>query len=107
MDKGSDGKMARALTAEELTEQFLEHLHDAVDYWSNVQDQDTREKLNGLAFTILSTLDGCSVSLPAFDIVARPHENNKEYHTELGINYIEDGTILECWLHERWHRKRS
>ena len=76
--------VVRAITAKELTTQFLEHIHLLVDYWDTVERESTHAKMEGLAFSILSMLDGCSLELPAFDIVARPHPDDKAYRTVQG-----------------------
>ena len=102
LQKDSSNKV-RAITAEELTAQFLEHIHILVDHWAITDREDIHAKLAGLAFSILAMLDGESLELPAFDIVARPHESDKDYFIKKGENYIEDGTVLEPWLHEKWY----
>lgn len=95
----------RAVTAEELTTQFLEYIHGLVDYWVDTERESTRAKLEGLVFSILSTLDGERLEFPAFDIVACPHPEEKAFRAAHGENYIEDGTTLEPWLHEKWYGK--
>jgi hypothetical protein len=40
--------------------------------------------LEGLAFSILSTLDGESLELPAFSVVPLPHPEDKAFHEKEG-----------------------
>ena len=46
-----------------------------IDYWDDLPDQTTREKMEGLAFSILTAIDGCAVALPPF-IVAELIEDD-------------------------------
>ena len=54
-------KEARELTTDEMKTHFLNYIHDLVDYWEH-EDRapTTKDKLEGLAFSILSTIDGDS-----------------------------------------------
>lgn len=96
----------RALTPKEVRTKFLDHIHAMVDYWLKEDRQpDVKDKLDGLAFSILADIDGSSFGLPAFDLVARPHPDDKAYLRGQGENWIEDGTVInaDCHLHEFWH----
>jgi hypothetical protein len=95
-----------AYTAEELREGFLEHIRNLVGYWERESRAPTpREKLEGLAFSMLNIFDG-TTALPAFDIVAAPHPDDKQYHIDNDENWIEPGTIInDCMLHELFHKE--
>ena len=67
-------------------------------YQSNADT--TREKMEGMLFTILSSLDGSSVSIPGFKIIANTHEDDKQYHIGLGVNYYNDKRDIGGYLHE-------
>jgi hypothetical protein len=79
---------SREYSEEEIKEQFLEHIRMLVNYWDkDVSNKTQTERLSALAFSILSTIDGCSVSLPAFILSPLPHKDDKEYAIEHGENY--------------------
>ena len=88
-------------TSEELTGEFIEQIRDLVKYWATLKDQTPEERCSGLAFSILSMLDG-ETDLPAFDLVARPHPEDKAYFIQRGERWIKDGTTLMTWLHEKY-----
>lgn len=72
---------------EEVREEFLEHVRDMVDYWHDVPNKTEKEKLNGLAFSIMAALDGCSVDIPGFIVAPLPHETAKQYHMDNEEDY--------------------
>lgn len=95
----------RAFTAEEVREQFLGHIHDLVRYWDS-QTATSYEKLDGLAFSILSMTDGTTIQFPSMDLVLRPHESDLEYYKTTGQNWFEDGMVInEVPLHEHYYPK--
>lgn len=93
----------RALTAEEIREEFLQKFIDLARYWANSPNKTPLEQCEGLAFSILNIFDGCSDMLPAFDITAASHPDDKEDHERHGENWYEAGThINNCMLHEEF-----
>ena len=63
----------------------------------------TRERLDGLLFSFLVTIDGSSGGFPVgLDLTCRPHPNNKSFYQSEGEDWIEDGTVLnsDVMLHE-------
>ena len=59
--------MSREYTKEEVKEQFLNHVRMLIEYWDKESAKETQtERLEGLAFSILSAIDGESASLPQF-----------------------------------------
>lgn len=104
--------MSRAYTKDEMREEFLEQIRILVNYWggdsdNKVKEKTSKEKLDGLAFSILNIFDGSTV-LPAFDIVVRPHKDDKKYNIERGEKYYEDGICFndDVILHELWSMKK-
>ena len=98
--------MSRAYTAEEARKMFLDHMRNMSRYWANLPDKSVQDKLNGLCFSFLSMIDGATMDLPSMDIVLRPHESDKEFLTEQGEDYFEDGMVInDCDLHEEWHER--
>ena len=101
--------MSRAKTVEEVREEFLDMMRTYADYWANVQDRSTPEKLHGLCFSILNIFDGTTLGLPAFDIVVRPHEDEKQFAIDNGEDYYEDGMCIndDCYLHDMYYKEKT
>lgn len=99
--------MSRAYTEEEIREDFLEHIRGLVDYWENESRAKTsKEKLDGLAFSILSMLDGCSGDMPAFEVKAIGTEEDIEYFKSLDENYYPlEGEDISGYLHELFYQQ--
>jgi len=101
----------REYTEEEVRSQFLDHIRVMADYWENNVGQKTiKERLEGLAFSILVAIDG-GTSLPSFILAPRPHEDDKEYCIEEEENYYPQNhesnvncDIAGC-LHEQFFKK--
>lgn len=106
------GDEPRAKTPEEIRGDFLDTCRALADYWAGGQthpDGTTytcHERLSGLLHSVLCIFDGVSVGLPAFDIVASPHPDDKEYHRGEGEDWIEPGTVInDTMLHELLYRE--
>lgn len=97
--------MSRAITEEEAREEFLDAVRETAHFWANLPDKTPEEKCNGVAFSILVILDGCHGSLPAYDLLLSPHEDDKEYNIAQGENWYEPGMMInDCHLHEMFHK---
>jgi hypothetical protein len=97
----------RAITADELRDELLDHMRHMARYWANVDSDDFKtvhSKIEGFAHSVLVMLDGCSDGLPAFDLVAKPHEDDKQYNIDNGEDWIEDETRIINMLHEYWYK---
>lgn len=85
---------SRALTAEELRTQFMEAVQAYVSFWARTDHGETLEmRLFGVAHSILCLIDG-STDLPAFDLVARPHPDDKPAALRYDEDWVEDGTVI-------------
>lgn len=74
------GREPRELTEEECRERLLRHIWGLIEYWlSEDRHPDARGKLEGLAFSILSLLDGSSVGIPGFIVAPVGHSDDAEY----------------------------
>lgn len=101
----------RQFTQKEMQDAFLAHLWMMTDYWATVQQPKTvRDRLEGLAFSILAMLDGTSMDLPAFSVYPDPHPEDKAFHQDQGSNWWpEESDEIglhggDCpQLHECWH----
>lgn len=99
--------MSRELTPEEVRNQFLEHVRNVVDYWASLDNQTAKERCEGVAFSMLNIFDG-STSLPAFDIVVKPHPDDKQYCIDNDEDYMPDGVVInDCTLHELFYKTKE
>lgn len=100
----------REKTTEEIREEFLKHVRHLIQYWDEVSGKNApetqKERLEGLAFSILVALDGNTMALPKFIVAPDPHPDDKEYLISEGNNYYPEnhnsdvkGDIAGC-LHE-------
>jgi hypothetical protein len=98
---------SRAYTEEEIREALLKKIWMYIDYWyKESRVSDTREKLEGLAFSLLAMLDGSNADIPGFKIIPSPHKDDKKYHIHLGENYYPDNVDIGGFLHELFHSNR-
>lgn len=101
--------MCRAYTKEEVREKFLDQIRTYIWYWAKLEDyfhQTIESKLEGLANSILAIIDG-STTMPPFDLIVRPHSEDKEFLIGEGENYYEDGMVInnDTMLHEIFYKK--
>lgn len=106
--------MSKEFTEEEVREKFLRKVNRLVTYWLNENSQpDVKEKLEGLAFSILSMIDGSQLDLPGFILAPLPAEEDKDYCIENGEDYFPQNhsSNVKCdiagGLHELLHKYRS
>lgn len=98
--------MSREITKEEAREMVLDHIRVLITYWdTNSCAPTSRDKLEGLAFSMLNIFDG-TTALPAFDIVVSPHPDDRAYNEAEGSNYFKTGMVIndDCHLHELFYR---
>lgn len=75
--------MCHEMTVEEIRRQFIEMVLADIDYWDRQAKVDTqRERLEGLACSLLVILDGDSAGLPAFVVAPDPHPSDRAYSQE-------------------------
>lgn len=93
----------REYTVDETRAKLIQHIHHMIGYWENeTRAPTTRDKLDGLAFSICSALDGCSMDLPGFQVVCSPHPTDKDYHRDMGENWFPEGADIGP-LHDYFH----
>jgi len=96
----------RAITPDELRDAILDHMRELAKYWATVDGVKTvQDRIEGAMFSTLGILDGSTIGLPAFDLVAMPHPDDKQYHIDNGEDWIEEGTRISDMLHEHWHQR--
>jgi hypothetical protein len=98
----------RAFTVEEARAAFLEQVRMRASFWAHLPNTTQEAACDGVVFSILNILDGSS-SLPAMDIVLRPHPDDKEFLKDSGENWHEPGTVIngDVMLHEVYYRRRA
>lgn len=95
----------RAVTSDELRDKILQYMRELATYWATIDGEKTiQDRINGALFSTLAMLDGCTLDLPAFDLVARPHETDKQFHINRSENWVDDGTVISYALHEYWNK---
>lgn len=87
--------MSKEYSTDEVREQFLRNVNDIVKFWHGVEDHTELEKLDGVAFSIMATLDGCAIGLPSFIVAPRPHETDKEFHQDEGSDWYPENHEVE------------
>jgi hypothetical protein len=109
------GEMSpRQMTNDEVRDKLLKQVQALVIYWA----RDSRErtiygKLDGLAFSILSLLDGSNVDLPGFIVAPIPHASDKAFHKDQGENWYPENSAadIKCdlggSLHEYYAKMRK
>lgn len=97
----------RAWTEEEARNKFLDYVWTMIRYWEKEdRTPDVSGKLEGLAFSILSAIDGESSVLRGFRLTVSPHPDDEQYHRGNGDNWYTDGLELQ-WLHEHFHQRKK
>lgn len=87
----------REMTTEEVRAKFLDMVRSYVDYWADpyhAPGDDLRERLSGLAFSILVILDGDS-AMPGFIVAPHVHEGDKKDCIENGENWYPEPRDVE------------
>jgi hypothetical protein len=77
----------REYTREEVRDAFSGHIRTMIKFWNGVENKSKEEALEGLAFSILAMLDGCSAGLPCFAVIPLPHPEDKNFCIENGENW--------------------
>lgn len=80
---------SRELTTQEVQEKFLRTVWGQIAYWNNENRAETSlDKLEGLAHSMLSLIDGSVGFMPSFILAPMPHKDDKPYRSENGENYF-------------------
>lgn len=99
-----DKPTPRAYTAEELRNNVLNHVRLMVEYWATLPGLDEHARCDGVAFSILTMIDG-SADQPPMALVALSSDEDKQYSVEKGENWVEHGTVIndDVMLHEEYN----
>ena len=95
---------SRELTEDEVKDNFLSHIRGTIQYW-NSQPGSQISNLEGLAFSILATIDGCA-ELPGFILAPLPHKDDKQYCIDNDENYYPQNSdkIVNCDIAGELHK---
>ncbi len=99
---------AREYTEGEVREEFLKKVWQTIGYWSSVEGISCREKMEGLAFSMLVILDGESMGMPGFVVSPHPHPDDKKFFQEKGESWYpqylaEEACDIAGGLHELFY----
>jgi len=86
-------------TLDEMRKMYLDMIRAYIDYWAIEPKKTCREKLEGLAFSILLIIDGES-ALPAFSLTPIPHPGDRQYCIDNGERWWPSGIDIAGGLHE-------
>lgn len=90
----------RAYTSEEIRDMIVGHAAHVARYWATLEGpQSVQERCDGVAFSLLAMLDGCSMNLPRFMLTPDPHEDDKEWFQRNGEDWFEP-VAIDCNFHE-------
>jgi hypothetical protein len=99
----------REKTTEEIRKEFLCYIKNSVDYWDQIPNLTPKAKLDGVAHSILTMLDGMSNSICGFELIPSTHKDDKAYHKAEGTNwYPQNNKAIDIrenvMLHEEYRR---
>jgi hypothetical protein len=100
--------MTEPYTKEEMRQMFIDQCKATASFWSRVEDNTPREMCDGVVFSILNIIDGCSGGFPAaINLVMEPHPEDKEYCISNDENWVEPGQVIndDAMLHEMYCKK--
>ena len=101
----------REYKRQEILEKFIDHVWGIIKYWDGIPKMSTTERLEGVAFSILTTLDGCAGDQPGFIVAPDPHPEDKEFLQSEGENWypeidIEIPSDIGSWLHNTFVQRK-
>ncbi len=100
---------ARPYTTDEVREKYLELVWSYIDCWEIFPDKTERERMEGLAASMLVILDGGSTELPGFVVGPIPHKDDRKFHKDRGQNWFPENqdSLVNCdisgGLHELFY----
>lgn len=95
-------KDPRVLTIDEVRERLCMRIHHLVTYWHFLPQASMRERLDGLAWSILSTLDGEALDMPGFIMQPRSCPEDEAFYRERGDCWYPSGIDIAGALHEQF-----
>jgi hypothetical protein len=97
----------RALTRDEVRDQFLRWVCSTVRSWaSNPRAADAEAKVRGFAHSILTALDGRVGVLPGFVVSPDPHPDDESFRRDRGKNWYPAGPEYDIAGELSWNFSR-
>lgn len=97
-------RVSRVYTVEEVRANFLTHVAGLIQYWVEVERGGSlRERLEGLAHSILASLDGVAMALPGFVVAPAPHPSDRAYCVKRGEDFYPEAPPAECNISGELH----
>lgn len=88
--------MSKELTEQQIRDRFLDHVWAMIDHCEKESRRETvREKLELLAFSILTAIDGEAAALPGFIFAPLPHKDDKAFCKSEGEDYYPQNHKIE------------
>jgi hypothetical protein len=84
--------MSKEKTVDVVRGEVLNHIRDMVNYWESSEGKTSKEKLDGLAFSILVMLDGES-NLPPFIVAPLESSENIQFAISEGRDYYPENKV--------------
>lgn len=79
---------AKEITQDEARHLFLKHIASLVEYWEKESRASTsKDKLEGLAFSIMVTLDGGSGGHPGYQLIPNTNPEDIDFAKKEGFDY--------------------
>ncbi len=106
-------KMSKEKTEDEIRTEFLNRIRAYVTEWDSNPLRTSKEKLNGLAFSILAMLDGVDPLICGFIVAPSTHEDDKQYNIDNGDDYYPQNheSDVKCdiagGLHDLFYQKEE
>ncbi len=98
--------MSRQLTEDEVKALFIRKVWAIVDYWQTLPNPSC-PPAEGVAFNILSTIDGSACDLPGFHLIPFVSAEDRDYFIRQDENYfpvtpqgVSDGVDIAGSLHD-------
>lgn len=96
--------MSKSKSVEQVRGEFIDQVKVIASYWARLPNKTEMERCDGVAFSILNILDGCS-NMPAFDLLVSPHEDDKQFNIDEGEDYYEPKMMInDCMLHDAYFK---
>lgn len=88
--------MPKTYSAEEVREQVIEHVSRMVDYWAKLPGLSVEDRCEGVAFSLLTMIDGAA-AVPHLSLVV-----SGDYEGDPGEQGYAAGTVInaDCDLHD-------
>lgn len=101
--------MSKPISKEQLRENLLKQVRMYAHTWASYPDKTPQERCDGVAFSILALLDGSDIELPTFDLVARPHPDDKAYQQKRREDWVVDGQVIndDVHLHDMYYDRSA